>query len=94
MSRVSFRCKTGASTHGGSSLRRLAATRNQVIVDLNLPLVVHPGLCCLPQMPTAMPNFVHVLAIEEDRIASYPDRQRSYADCNILALVEFQSFRA
>jgi hypothetical protein len=45
-------------------------------------------------MPTAMPNFVHVLAIEEDRIASYPDRQRSYADCNILALLEFQSFRA
>jgi hypothetical protein len=77
-------------------LQALAATRDQVIVDLPLPFVVQPGLRYLLQIPTAIPNYTHVLAIDENGVAYDPDdpaTQRHWSEYNVLALIEFK-FRA
>jgi hypothetical protein len=59
-----------------------------VIVDLDLPLVVQPGLRYLAQIAKAIPNYYHVLAIDEGGIGFDPDAP------DVLLAVEFLFCRA
>jgi len=56
-----------------ASLQALAAPRGKVVVDLEPPFIVQPGMRYLAQVPTNIPGFYHILAIDESGIAFNPD---------------------